>query len=44
MSPRFIEGANTPAVNEKEDKSFLICTLGIYQVIAGERLVKENHE
>ena len=30
------ECATTQAVNEKEDKSFLICTLGIYQ--AGERL------
>ena len=38
-APRFIGGATTQVVNGKEDKNILICTLGIYQAIAGERLV-----
>ena len=37
--PWFIGGATTQTVNEKEDNSFLIRTLGIYQAIAGERVV-----
>ena len=36
---QFIGGATTQAMNKKVDKSFLICTLGINKVIAGERLV-----